>query len=72
MSTAYKCDRCARLYEKPLRAEIGHRTIADRYGNFFDICPECNTELNAWWIAVKKDGAKDTNVPTSCGGGDAE
>lgn len=59
MATAYKCDRCGRLYSGPdssVRIIGGGNYISSiRYGNnnwssnSKDLCPDCARDFAVWW-----------------------
>lgn len=52
MSSAYKCDRCGKLFEKYKNQGTSDFFNVTRNPNFsnncLDLCPKCNSELQKW------------------------
>ena len=78
MAKAYECDRCGKLYTRQdadmydegitetqeLRlVTINPKTNA--YYDTLDLCPECNAELNTWF--VEKRGKTDESNNSDVG-----
>lgn len=59
MASAYKCDRCGKIYEPSdfkdkdketiLIAVAFRDAVEDDYGDLMDICPQCSSELLCWY-----------------------
>ena len=60
MASAYKCDRCGKLYSGPDRSvqitDGGNYISSIRYGNgnwacnSKDLCPDCARDFAIWWV----------------------
>lgn len=48
MATAYKCDRCGKLYEKPYTSRRKIEIVKDCHPNeqyIYELCDECHEKL---------------------------
>lgn len=51
---AYKCDRCGQLFEN--KASYEKYVIKNHiYNGFFDLCEECQNELEEWMDKFNKN-----------------
>ena len=56
MSSAYKCDRCEKLFpvrQLPLNCILTRFDLARFNYHKYDLCPQCQTELERWFNNVQ-------------------
>lgn len=55
--TAYKCDRCGRLFDKKESRDmsLSKRNRVTRHWECLDLCSECFKVLQAWFEAEKEE-----------------
>lgn len=57
MSQAFKCDRCGRLFhsrEYAINCVLTRYDIARDTYNDYDLCPQCQLELERWFNVQSK------------------
>lgn len=55
MGSAYKCDRCGKLYEKnavAARKKFKLTKLDEYRGRQLDLCESCMKSLEKWWEKV--------------------